>query len=139
VKGSRGIQSGHKINLMTGKEELILDATIESGNPGDTDRYLPMLERQQAIYGRIPESIVADDGYACRANLDQAKALGVSEVAFQKKKGLTIEAMTSWRTVYKQLCDFRAGIESNISELKRAYGLTRSLWRGLHGFMVDVW
>ncbi len=63
----------------------------------------------------------------------------MSEFAFQKKKGLTIEAMTSSRKVYKQLCDFRAGIESNISELKRAYGLTRSLWRGLHGFMADVW
>ena len=139
VKGSRDIQYGHKINLMTGKEGLILDATIESGNPCDTERYLPMLERQQSIYGQIPESIAADGGYACTANLDQAKALGVSEVAFQKKKGLTVKAMTSSQKIYKQLCDFRAGIESNISELKRAYGLRRSLWRGIQGFMADVW
>ena len=61
------------------------------------------------------------------------------EVAFQKKKGLTVAAMTSSQKIYKQLCDFRAGIESNISELKRAYGLRRSLWRWLQGFMADVW
>jgi len=39
----------------------------------------------------------------------------VSEVTFQKKKGLSIDAMTSSEKVYKQLCDFRAGIEGNIS------------------------
>jgi IS5 family transposase len=139
VKGSRDIQYGHKLNLMTGKAGLILDATIEMGNPCDTERYMPMLQRQQSIYGQVPESIAADGGYASTANLDQAKALGVSEVAFQKKKGLTVEAMTSSQKIYKQLCDFRAGIESNISELKRAYGLRRSLWHGLQGFMADVW
>jgi len=139
VKGSRDIQYGHKINLMTGLKGLILDATIEPGNPCDTERYLPMVQRQEAIYGQLPERIAADGGYASSANLKKARGLGVSEVAFQKKKGLTVEAMTSSQKIYKQLCDFRAGIESNISELKRAYGLKRSLWRGLKGFMADVW
>ena len=139
VKGSRDIQYGHKLNLTTGKEGLVLDATIESGNPCDTERYLPMIQRQEPIYGQLPDRVAADGGYASTANLHEAKALGVSEVAFQKKKGLTIDAMTSSRKVYKQLCDFRAGVESNISELKRAYGLKRSLWRRLQGFMADVW
>ncbi|RLQ21324.1 ISNCY family transposase [Seongchinamella sediminis] len=139
VKGSRDIQYGHKINLTTGREGLVLDATIESGNPCDTERYLPMIQRQVAIYGQLPGCIAADGGYASTANLKEAKALGVGEVAFQKKKGLTIDAMTSSQKLYKQLCNFRAGIESNTSELKRAYGLKRSLWRGLQGFMADVW
>ena len=139
VKGSRDIQYGHKVNLTTGLNGLVLDATIESGNPCDTERYLPMIERQATLYGHVPDSVAVDGGYASRANLTDAKELGVSEAAFQKKKGLTVEAMTSSRKIYKQLCDFRAGIESNISELKRAYGLKRSLWRGLQGFMADVW
>ncbi len=139
VKGGRDIQYGHKLNLTTGTKGLILDATIESGNPCDTERYLPMIQRQAAIYGQVPDSVAVDGGYASKANLEDAKALGVSEAAFQKKKGLTVEAMTSSQKIYKQLCDFRAGIESNISELKRAYGLKRSKWRGLRGFMADVW
>jgi IS5 family transposase len=139
VKGGRDIQYGHKLNLTTGLNGLVLDATIESGNPCDTERYLPMIQRQVAIYGQVPGRVAVDGGYASKANLEDAKGLGVSEAAFQKKKGLTVEAMTSSQKIYKQLCDFRAGIESNISELKRAYGLKRSLWRGLQGFMADVW
>ena len=117
----------------------MLDATIESGNPGDMVRYLPLIERQAGLYGDIPVAVAADGGYASLPNLEGAKALGVREVAFQKKKGLTIEAMTSTPGLYQSLCDFRAGVESNISELKRAYGLKRSLWRGLKGFMAEVW
>lgn len=139
VKGSRDVQYGHKLNLTTGKKGLVLDATIESGNPSDTDRYLPMIRRQKVIYGQLPDEMAADGGYASIANLAQAKDLGVREVAFQKKKGLSVAAMTSSEKVYRKLCDFRAGIEGNISELKRAYGLSRSLWRGLQGFMASVW
>ena len=139
VKGSRDVQYGHKINLTTGKKGLILDATIESGNPCDTERYMPMIVRQALIYGQLPTAIAADGGYASIANLMDAKGLGVTEVAFQKKKGLAVAAMTSSEKVYKKLCDFRAGIEGNISELKRAYGLKRALWRGLDGFKACVW
>ena len=139
VKGSRDVQYGHKINLTTGKEGLILDATIESGNPCDTERYVPMIKRQVLIYGQLPAEMAADGGYASIANLMDAKGLGVTEVAFQKKKGLAVAAMTSSEKVYKKLCDFRAGIEGNISELKRAYGLKRALWRGLDGFKACVW
>jgi len=139
VKGSRDVQYGHKINLTTGKKGLILDATIESGNPCDTERYMPMIVRQALIYGQLPTAIAADGGYASIANLADAKGLGVDEVAFQKKKGLSVAAMTSSEKVYKKLCDFRAGIEGNISELKRAYGLKRAFWRGLDGFKACVW
>ena len=139
VKGGRDTQYGHKLNLTTGKAGLILDATIESGNPSDTDRYLPMVQRQEEIYELLPTRVAADGGYACVANLEDAKALGVTDAAFQKKKGLTVEAMASSEEIYKQLCDFRAGIESNISELKRAYGLKRALWRGLEGFKACIW
>ncbi|MBN7798104.1 ISNCY family transposase [Parahaliea mediterranea] len=139
VKGSRDVQYGHKINLTTGRQGLVLDATIEAGNPGDVTRYLPLIERQMALYGKIPAAVAADGGYASVPNLKGAKALGVNEVAFQKKKGLAIDAMSSTPALYRQLCNFRAGVESNISELKRAYGLARSLWRGLKGFMAEVW
>ena len=53
MKG-RDIQYGHKLNLTTGKEGLVLDATIESGNPCDTERYLPMIQRLEPIYGQMP-------------------------------------------------------------------------------------
>ena len=46
------LQYGHKLNLTTGRSGLILDVVIEAGNPADTERFLPMLERHIALLWR---------------------------------------------------------------------------------------
>ena len=139
VKGGRDVQYGHKLNLTTGRSGLILDLVIEAGNPADSERMLPMLERHIAFYGAAPDQAAADGGYASRENLRQAKAWGVSDMAFHKKSGLKIEDMVKSRWVYRKLRNFRAGIEAGISCLKRAYGLDRCTWRGLDHFKTYVW
>jgi transposase, IS5 family len=139
VKGARDVQYGHKLNLTTGRSGLILDLVIEPGNPADSDRFLPMLERHIAFYGEAPRQTAADGGFASRANLAQAKALGVRDAAFHKKAGLRVMDMVKSNWVYRKLRNFRAGIEADISCLKRAYGLGRCLWRGLDHFAAYVW
>jgi transposase, IS5 family len=139
VKGSRDIEYGHKLNLTTGRSGLILDVAIESGNPADSERLLPMLERHIGFYGEAPRQAAADGGFASRHNLSQAKAHGVRDMAFHKKAGLRIEDMVKSRWVYRKLRNFRAGIEAGISCLKRAYGLARCTWRGLDHFRAYVW
>jgi IS5 family transposase len=139
VKGSREVGYGHKLNLTTGRSGLILDVVIEAGNPADAERFLPMLERHIALYGAPPRQLAADGGYASRDNLSRAKARGVRDVAFHKKRGLRIEDMVKSRWVYCKLRNFRAGIEADISCLKRAYGLARCTWRGLGHFKAYVW
>ena len=139
VKGGRDTSYGHKLNLVTGRSGLVLDVAIEAGNPADSDRLLPMLERHIAFYGQAPRQAAADGGFASQANLDKAKARGVSDMAFHKKCGLRIEDMVRSRWVYRKLRNFRAGIEAGISCLKRAYGLARCTWRGLEHFKAYVW
>jgi transposase, IS5 family len=139
VKGSRDAGYGHKLNLTTGRSGLILDLVIEAGNPADSERLLPMLERHIAFYGKPPRQAAADGGYASRANLTQAKAHGVRDMAFHKKSGLRIEDMVKSHWIYRKLRNFRAGIEAGISCLKRAYGLARCTWRGLDHFKAYVW
>ena len=139
VKGSRDVEYGHKLNLTTGRSGLILDLVIESGNPADSERFLPMLERHIDFYGEAPRQAAADGGYASRHNLSQAKARGVRDMAFHKKAGLRIEDMVKSDWVYRKLRNFRAGIEADISCLKRAYGLARCIWRGLDHFRAYVW
>jgi IS5 family transposase len=137
--GSRDVQYGHKLNLVTGKSGLILDLVIETGNPADAERFLPMLDRHIARCGTPPRQMAADGGYASRDNLDQAKARGVSDVAFHKKRGLAVADMAKSAWVYRKLRNFRAGIEAGISCLKRAYGGGRCTWRGLDHFKAYVW
>lgn len=139
VKGGRDIQYGHKLNITTGKSGMLLDVVVEEGNPNDAIRLLPMLERQQVIYGRPPRQAAADGCYASMDNVAKAKEMGVTDIAFNKKKGLKVEDMTKSEWVYKKLTKFRAGVEGNISCLKRRFGLSRCLWKGLEGFKSYVW
>jgi IS5 family transposase len=139
VKGSRDIQYGHKLNLSTGRSGMILDVVIEAGNPADSDRFLPMLERHIEHYGEAPRQLAADGGYASLENLQDAKALQVEDVAFHKKCGLKVEEMAKSPWVYRKLRNFRAGIEAGISCMKRAYGLGRCTWKGLKHFKAYVW
>jgi len=139
IKGSRDIQYGHKLNLSSGKSGLILDVVVEDGNPADAERLLPMLERHINRYGCAPKQLAVDGGYASKDNLEKAKGCGVEDVAFHKKRGLRIEEMVKSTWVYRQLRNFRAGIEAGISCLKRAYGLSRCTWKGLAHFKAFVW
>ena len=139
VKGSREVQYGHKLNLVSGRSGMILDVVIERGNPVDSQRFVPMLERHAERYGCMPRQAAADGGYASTANLRVAKDKGVEDVAFHKKRGLAIEDMVKSRWVYRRLRNFRAGIEAGISCLKRAYGLARCTWKGLVHFEAYVW
>lgn len=74
-KGGRDVQFGHKLNLSTGSSGLVIDITIERGNPTDTSRLIPMLKRHRRIFGEVPQSVAVDGGYASQDNLAHAKSL----------------------------------------------------------------
>jgi len=138
-KGHRETRYGHKLNLSSGRSGLILDVVVEAGNPPDSQRFIPMLERHIECYGRAPRQVAADGGYASCENLKAAKALQIQDVAFHKKNRLKVEEMVKSQWVYRRLRNFRAGIEAGISCLKRAYGLGRCTWKGLSHFKAYVW
>lgn len=139
VKDGRNITYGHKLNLTSGRSGLVFDVVVEDGNPADSERFMPMLERHIASFGTTPRQVAADGGYASKANLAKAKDKGVQDVAFHKRRGLIVEKMVKSQWVYRKLRNFRAGIEAGISCLKRAYGLTRCTWKGLAHFKAYVW
>lgn len=138
VKDRRETYYGHKIFLTGGTSGLILDCAIPKGNPGDVTWAMPLLKRQQRLYGRAPRQASFDGGFASRDNLRAAKALGVRDVCFAKKRGLAVLDMVRSSWVYRKLRDFRAGIESVISFLKRVCGLTRCIWKGAVAFHAYV-
>jgi transposase, IS5 family len=139
VKSPRETQYGHKVFLTGGPTGLILDCVIERGNPNDTVLFPLLLERQERLYDRPPRQVTADGGFASQENLRDAKSRGVKDVAFAKRKGLSVLEMVKSSWVYKQLKNFRAGIEANISRLKRSFGFSRCDWTGWLGFKQYVW
>jgi transposase, IS5 family len=101
---------------------------------------MPINSRSRSpVAARRPRQVAADGGYASQDNLTAAKARGIKDVAFHKKRGVALEDMVKSRWVYRKLRNFRAGIEAGISCLKRAYGLARCTWRGLDHFKTYIW
>ena len=138
VKDRRETLYGHKIFLTGDASGLILDCAIVKGNPADSTWALPMLTRHRQRYARPPRQATLDGGFASKDNLRQAKALGVQDVCFTKRRGLAVLDMVRSTWVYRKLKRFRAEIESVISLLKRAFGLDRCVWKGATGFVAYV-
>ena len=134
VKGKRDTEYGHKIFLSGGSSTMILGCLILRGNPADSDQYQPLLEQHRQHFGRMPRQVTADGGFASQDNLAFAKAHGVKDAVFARKRGLSVLEMAKSSWVYKKLRNFRAGIEAGISTLKRAFGLDRCTWSGWEGF-----
>jgi len=138
VKDRRETYYGHKIFLTTGRSGLILDCAIPKGNPADSTWTVPLVRRQQALFGRAPRQASFDGAFASKDNLADCKALGVADVCFAKKRGLAVLDMVRSEWVYDKLRRFRAGIEAGISLLKRVFGLARCVWKGAGGFHAYV-
>lgn len=139
VKDRRETLFGHKVCLSTGPSSLVLDCVVLDGNPADSTLVESMLDRHADILGRAPRQAAFDGGFASKANLESAKAKGVRDACFHKKRGLEVSDMAKSAWVYKKLRRFRAGVEGCISFLKRCFGMDRCRWRGLQSFKSYVW
>ncbi|MGA9837468.1 MAG: ISNCY family transposase [Gemmatimonadaceae bacterium] len=54
VKDRRATYYGHKIFLTTGRSGLIPDCAIPQGNPGDVTWAVPLVRRQERLFGHAP-------------------------------------------------------------------------------------
>lgn len=138
-KDNRETVYGHKICLTGGASSMILDCSILQGNPADSTLATRMVERQVEVFARPPRQVVFDGGFASQANLQDIKHLKVKDVAFSKRRGLKVSDMVKSTWVYQRLRNFRAGIEGNISFLKRVFGLDRCTWKSWSSFQSYVW
>ncbi|MCP4021327.1 MAG: ISNCY family transposase [Desulfobacteraceae bacterium] len=139
IKDRRETYFGHKICITGGKSNLILDCNILEGNPADSTLTQEMVDRQFDIYTRFPLKVSFDGGFASKNNLNDLKDRCIKDVCFSKKRGMDEKDMCRSRRVYKRLRNFRAGIESGISWLKRSFGLGVCIWKGLRSFRSYVW
>ena len=137
VKGARQVKFGHKVNLVTGKGNLILDIHTEVGNPADSSLYQPSLNRTISNYGIIPRDIATDGGYASLDNMNYSKAQGITNVVFNKIVGSLQNRVTSLN-IETRLKKWRSGIEANISNWKRGFNIGRCNWKGWAHFQAKV-
>ena len=137
VKGGREVQFGHKVNIVSGKSNLILDCQILKGNPGDKTLYKPTMERIIENYGIVPRDSVADGGYATLDNLEHAKKLGILNIVFNKVVG-KMQNIGSSLNMITRLKKWRSSSEAVISNVKRGFGIRVCNWKGWIHFQAKV-
>ena len=137
VKGSREIKFGHKVNIGTGKSNLILTCEVLQGNPADSTLYRDTMDKLVDSYGRVPRDSATDGGYASKANAQYAQEKGIINIVFNKIVG-SLKNIVSSKNMETRLKKWRSGIEANISNLVRGYNLKRCNWKGLENFKSKV-
>ncbi len=137
VKGGREVQFGHKVNLATGKSNLIIDCVIPAGNPADITLFNPTIDRVIDNYGITPRDSSADGGYASQGSLDHCKSKGIVNIVFNKVTKSLKNVATSLN-METRLKKWRSGIEAAISNLKRGFDLRICNWKGFKHFKAKV-
>jgi len=137
VKGAREVEFGHKVNLATGRSNLILDCEIVDGNPKDSNLYEGVLARVRSDYGIRPRDMVSDGAYASLRNQEKAKGYGVVNIVFNKMVGSLKNVVQSVH-METRLKKWRSGMEAVISNVKRGFNLFRCEWKGREHFDAKV-
>lgn len=137
VKGGREVKFGHKVNIGTGKSNLILVCEILNGNPADSTLYQGAIDKLVDSYGKVPRDSATDGGYASKANAEYAQGKGIVNIVFNKIVG-SLKNIVSSKNMETRLKKWRSGIEANISNLVRGFNLKRCNWKGLEHFGSKV-
>ncbi|HSW64383.1 MAG TPA: ISNCY family transposase [Dissulfurispiraceae bacterium] len=138
VKGKRDVEFGHKVNLATGRSNLILDCRILDGNTADSTLYTETLDRIKENYGIVPRDAVTDGGYASTANAMAAQERGIINIVFNKITG-SLKNIVRSANIATRLKKWRSGMEAVISNLKRGFELFRCEWKTRARFDAEVY
>jgi len=136
VKGRLGkpVEFGYKAQIVDNEDGVILDHTIEAGNPPDAPMLEPAIQRIKRRTGRAPDAATADRGYGEQGVEDALHAAGVRHVVLPRKgRPNAARREVQNRPAFKKMVRWRTGCEGRISCAKRDFGLNRTRIDGLPG------
>jgi len=128
-KGRLGkpVEFGYKAQVVDNADGVILDHTVEIGNPSDAPQLAPAIARITARVGRAPRAVTADRGYGYASVETDLHDLGVRSVAIPRaSKPSTARREFEHRKAFRDKVKWRTGCEGRINHLKRSYGWNRT-------------
>lgn len=135
-KGRLGkpVEFGYKAQVVDNADGVILDHTVEVGNPADAAQLAPAIERITRRTGRPPRAVTADRGYGDTSVERDLHALGVRSVAIPRRsKPSAARREFEHRRAFRTKVKWRTGSEGRINHLKRSYGWNRTELTGING------
>ena len=135
-KGRLGkpVEFGYKAQIVDNTDGVILDHTLEVGNPPDAPQLAPAIARVTARAGRTPRAVTADRGYGEASVERDLHQLGVRSVAIPRKsKPSAARREFEHRRAFPDKVKWRTGSEGPINHIKRSYGWNRTELTGIGG------
>jgi transposase, IS5 family len=135
-KGRLGkpVEFGYKAQVVDNTDGIILDHSVQIGNPADAPQLAPAIQRITTRTGRAPTAVTADRGYGYASVETDLHNIGVRYVAIPRvgKPG-TARAAFEHRKAFRAKVKWRTGCEGRINHLKRSYGWNRTEFTTLTG------
>jgi transposase, IS5 family len=133
----RPVEFGHKAQMVDNDDGVVLDHSVEQGNPPDAPQLAPAVARVKKRAGRTPGTVTADRGYG-EAKVDQQlNDLGVTTVVIPRRgKPSQARRAEEHRKAFRRTIKWRTGAEGRISCLKRGYGWDRTRIDGTEGTRI---
>jgi IS5 family transposase len=135
-KGRLGkpVEFGYKAQIVDNADGVILDHTVEMGNPADAPQLAPAIERITARTGSAPGAVTADRGYGEASVERDLHDLGVRTVSIPRKgKPGAARREFEHRRAFREKIKWRTGSEGRINHIKRSYGWNRTELTGIAG------
>jgi transposase, IS5 family len=139
-KGRLGkpVEFGYKAQVVDNADGVILDHSVEIGNPADAPQLAPAIARVARRVGRAPTAVTADRGYGYAAVETDLHDLGVRHIAIPRAAKPTASRREfEHRKAFRTKIKWRTGCEGRINHLKRSYGWNRTELTTLTG--VRTW
>jgi transposase, IS5 family len=136
----RPVEFGHKAQIIDNDDGIVLDHSVEQGNPPDAPQLAPAVKRVIKCTGRTPATVTTDRGYG-EANVDRELTdLGVKNVVIPRKgKPSQARRAEEHRPAFRRTIKWRTGSEGRISTLKRGYGWDRTRIDDSEGTRIWTW
>jgi IS5 family transposase len=147
AKGRLGkpVEFGYKAQVTDNDDGIIVDHSLEQGNPADGPQLAPAIGRVITRTGKVPRTVTADRSYGEQSIEDDLHDLGIRHVVIPRKgKPGNARQATERRRAFRRTIKWRTGSEGRISTLKRQYGWDRTrldstegarIWTG-HGVLA---
>jgi IS5 family transposase len=133
----RPVEFGYKGQVVDNDDGVVLDHTLERGNPADAPQLAPAVGRVIGRTGRRPRTVTADRGYGEAGVENDLHDLGVRTVVIPRKgRPGNARQAHEHRRAFRRTVKWRTGSEARISTLKRQYGWDRTRLDHLDGARI---
>jgi IS5 family transposase len=133
----RPVEFGYKAQVIDNDDGIVVDYSVEAGNPPDAPQLAPAIGRIRRRAGRMPRAVTADRSYGEPAIDRELEALGVRTVAIPRKARISpARRDLEHARGFRRLVKWRTGCEGRISYLKHRYGWDRTRLDGRDGAAI---